>query len=158
MSYDTIIIVIDPIPNLASSIEQDTMCIHDTIALTATGADTYLWTATPVDATLVPQQTNSIINVSPTVTTIYDLAGTTGACTIHHTNTLNVKPGPTVTLSSSTNTICSESLVTLTAVGAVSYLWTATPADLTLVGQQTSPTINVNPTVTTQYCAKGTLL
>ncbi len=156
INRDTINIIVDDIPNLASSIEQDTMCIHDTITISATGTISYLWTANPADATLVPQQTDSIVNVSPTTTTTYTLNGSTGACTIQHTYTLNVKPGPTVTVNVSSNTICSASLVTLTAAGAVGYLWTATPADATLTGQENATTINVNPLVTTQYCAKGT--
>jgi hypothetical protein len=156
VNADTIAISVDPIPNLNSSIEQDTMCVHDTVTFTASGTDSFLWSALPSDVTLTGQETDNIINVSPDTTTVYTLSGTTGACTIDHVYTLNVKPGPTITVNESSDSICSKATITLTASGALAYQWTATPADATLTGQETASTINVNPENTTQYCAKGT--
>lgn len=48
-------------------------------------------------------------------------------------------------------TICEGESTSLTASGGISFLWSASPADASLSGQENNQTINVSPTETTTY-------
>ena len=52
---------------------------------------------------------------------------------------------------STDQTICHGDTTTLSAVGGVTYAWTSSPVDSSLLGQSTSSSISVSPEVTTTY-------
>ncbi len=90
-----------------------TICAGESVTLTASGADTYLWNT---------QETSASITVTQPGT--YSVVGTnacgTGGATIDITESL----GPTVTITPSGSTaLCPGQSVTLTAAGADTYLW-----------------------------------
>ncbi len=60
---------------------------------------------------------------------------------------INVKPTPKITITGAT-TVCAGNLVTLTASGADTYVWTG-------LGK-TGPTVTINPTATATYSVTGT--
>ncbi len=95
--------------------------------------------------------TGSNAVVSPTITTTYTLTGANATgCRNTRTVTLVVNPNPTLTATASPTNICSGAgtTVTLTASGAVSYLW--------LPGGMSGSTQSVSPTSTTIYTVVGT--
>jgi gliding motility-associated-like protein len=116
-----------------------TICEGESITLTVTGADTYLWGG---------GQTNPSITVSPNSQTTYSVTGTINDCDAVNSITINVNPLPTTTITpSATGPICNGASVTLTAGGADSYLWS---------NGSTSSSITVSPSSTTTYSLEGT--
>jgi gliding motility-associated-like protein len=88
--------------------------------------------------------------VSPTVTTVYTVTGTSGSCTDTKTISITVNNGPTVTVVSSPTVLCSASgsSATLTASGALSYTWNPSAV--------ISSSLVITPTVTSNYSVTGT--
>ncbi|MBL7910142.1 MAG: T9SS type A sorting domain-containing protein [Bacteroidia bacterium] len=131
--------VSSPVASVASS--NSVLCAGSSATLTVNGNSTsYFWNTSA---------TNSVIVVSPTVTTIYTVFGTNAitGCTITASITQNVSALPSLTTSSSNSLICIGNPVTLTASGATNYLWSTSA---------TGSAIVVNPTVTTTYTVTGT--
>lgn len=116
------------------------ICNGGTALFFGTGATSYTWL--PGNA-----NTNSLV-VTPSVTTTYTLTGTNAVgCKNNSVVTLTVNPTPTVSVSSSTNIVCSGTSATLTLNGAPNYL--------TLPGAQTGSSVVVSPTVGTTYTVTG---
>ena len=89
-------------------------------------------------------------NASPTTTTTYTLTATANGCTNQDQVTVTVGSPPTASVNSAT--ICSGQTATLTATPSApggTYLWSP--------GGQTTSTINVSPTSTTNYSVVYTL-
>lgn len=134
-------ILVNPLPAVNINPIFSTVCLSDSIILTAGGAATYTW---------VTGANTSTISVKPTVTvnTTYSVVGTsTAGCIASKTGTVAVK---TMTLSAYGNpvSICSGTSSTLTAIGSTSYSW--------MPGGLISNSIVVSPTVTTIYTVTGT--
>jgi len=121
-----------------------TICVGQSTSITTTTnvfGGTFLWNNS---------QTTSSINVTPIVTTTYNVLYTINGCLIIGSGTVTVNPVPTVSVSNST--ICSGESTTLTAVPSEpggSYNW----------GNNFSNTnsITVNPIATSNYSVIYTL-
>jgi gliding motility-associated-like protein len=124
--------------NLSLSVNEPTICSGQTATLTSTGATTYTWSNGSIG--------NSII-VSPATTTSFTVFGNNGACFGSTVTTVFVNPLPIVTVNSST--ICSGQTSSLTANGAIAYLWNT---------GSTSNLISVSPLSNTSYTVLGTSL
>ncbi len=135
---ETITLIVNPNPTISIT-GNTTVCLGGTVTLTANGADTYTWNTS---------SNNSSISVSPTTLTIYTVTGTSSltGCENNSTHTLNILSLPTVSIVSSTNTICEGSSVLLTGNGANTYSW-STSAVIN--------SISVSPTVSTTYTVYG---
>lgn len=128
---------VNPSPTISIS-GTTTACSGQTTTLTASGANTYTWTAGP---------TNAVYVVTPIGNTTYTVTGTnTFGCQNFSTKTINVNPSPTLNITGN-STVCAGQNTNLTASGAVSYTWNT--------GATTS-TIAVTPSVTTTYTVTGT--
>ena len=93
-----------------------TICEGESTTLSAAGASTYTWIPT--------NETTSVVQVSPNVTTIYTVTGTSNGCSANQTVTVTVNPTPQVSAGNDITT-CLGSEVTLTGSGtATSYVWT----------------------------------
>ena len=90
------------------------------IALTASGASSYIWSINAGSST-----TNSVI-VNPTTTTVYTVTGVdVNNCASTVTSTVAVYPAPaTVTVSPDSYTVCPYTPITFTTSGASTYTWT----------------------------------
>ncbi|MBS1651256.1 MAG: T9SS type A sorting domain-containing protein [Bacteroidetes bacterium] len=135
-----------------------TVCAGTSVTLSASGAGTYTWST--------GSNAGSII-VTPTTTTIYNVTGSSGACSATKTTTVNVGAGINVSISASSASLCTGQSATLSAFGASSYTWSTgsnlssivvTPLSsttYTLVGKTgacsgnttTAITVNTTPTV-----------
>ena len=118
-------------PSLTIAAPNNTICSGNSVTLTASGANTYSWNTGP---------TSTTINVSPSITTIYNVSGTNTAngCTSNLNKTITVNQTPTVSVSG--GAICPGNSFTFNPSGASTYTYSG--------GQVVSPTVTTNYTVT----------
>ncbi len=134
-STTTSVVFVNQLPPTSIFSSTNTICLGESVTLTANGADTYLW-----DNGLVLQS----ITESPTVTTGYTVVGSyTNGCS--STETVNVVVNsftPTIT---SPAAICKgDQLNVISSGGAIgSYTWS--------FGSTNFPQITVTPIITTIY-------
>ncbi len=123
------------------------ICIGESAVLTASGADYYIWSPSMgLDDTV-----GSTVIATPTVTTTYAVYGYIGCDTadgITDSVTITVLSYLVVSISASSSQIAISEQTTLTATGAMSYLW--------LPGGDTTASITVSPETTTTYTVIGT--
>ncbi len=118
----------------------NTICIGQTATLTALGALTYTWINSGANS--------STLSINPNVSTTYSLIAASNAsnCISSAAFQVTVYPLPTLTLTSSTPSVCSGGSIVLTAIGAQSYTWTGGILNGT----------PFQPSVTSSYSATGT--
>ncbi len=92
-----------PIPVISVTPANSTICLGDSVPLTASGASTYSWTpATGLSAT-----NTATVSASPASTQIYTISGSNGSCSGTTTATVNVNPLPVVNAGPDT-TVCDQ--------------------------------------------------
>ena len=123
-------------PNFNISVNTLTLCQGNTGQLNAIGANSYTWNT---------GSNSSSIVVSPSVSTNYTVTGSNGSCLSNTTVLVNVISTPSLTANN--QTVCPGGSATLTANGAISYIWNT--GALTNI-------IVVSPTVNTIYTFTGT--
>ncbi len=120
-------------------------CPGDSILLSASGAENYIWTP----ASGLNTTTGATVIAAPQTTTTYTVFGFIGCDTLDGISasvTIDMS-GPNVIISPHDPNILFGDSVTLTASGAFDYLW--------LHNNQTSPIITVAPSETTIYTVVG---
>lgn len=128
-------------PSVGITPSSNPICEGASSTLTASGADTYVWSP--------GGQTSTSIVVSPTATSSYSLTGTdVGGCSASTSVLLTVNPLPSISASASSYTVCSGNSITMNAAGGNSYSW--------LPGGITGSAVVVSPTVNTTYTVTGT--
>lgn len=147
LSFDEVI-VIAPCslnsPSLNVSASASTVCQGDPVTFSAAGADSYLWNTGDVGPLV-----NITVSPNAAFTTFYTVTGTntlTG-CTAQETITLTVNPSPLVYIFPSSPYVCSGSSATLTALGAMNYVWSNSTQGANIV---------VTPGSATTYSVIGT--
>jgi len=137
-------LVINPLPAMNITSTVNPLCQGTSSTLTATGASTYVWSG--------GLGTNPVINITPTVSTIYTVSGTTTAgCTASDTIAITVNPKPVVTASALPTNVCLGSSGTLTAnstVTGTTFSW--------MPGNLSGSSVTVTPTTATTYTVVGT--
>ncbi|WP_299113630.1 Ig-like domain-containing protein [uncultured Winogradskyella sp.] len=128
---DSVTITVNAIP-VADAGEDQTICQGETITLTASGGDAYLWNT---------GETTASIDVSPTSDTIYDVEVISNNCSSTDTVTVSVSEAPNLTVSDDVVLVEGES-TTLGVSGSDNYLWST---------GETTAFITVSPMVTTTY-------
>jgi PKD repeat protein len=122
-------ITVYAVPNVDAGINR-TICSGESVALTATGANSFVWSTS---------QTTASITVSPLATTLYSVTGTSNGCSAIDDVVVTVNQSPVVNLPQ-TVTLCVGNSVTLNAGNAGStYLWST---------QETTQTITVSTAAT----------
>ena len=127
--------------------DDQSICVGDTITLTATEGDTYEWST---------GETTQSITVSPTTDINYSVTATKGSCTATddvfvEVNRLRVSAGEDQVICTDgggDTTSFAKNAVTLTASPGETYLWST---------GETTRSITVAPTVTTSYSVTVTL-
>lgn len=128
---DEVTVFVNPIPNVVAS-DDETINLGEYVTLSATGADSYLWS----NGATLPN-----IAVSPQETTIYSVTGYINNCsniaqvTVNVTNTVSAYAGKDMI-------ICSGETQTLIADGGETYLWST---------GETTKSIDVTPNEDTTY-------
>ncbi|MBA2612877.1 MAG: T9SS type A sorting domain-containing protein [Bacteroidetes bacterium] len=137
----TFSVIINPGPLVTINTSSNFICAGQNVTLTAQGAVTYTWSN---------GSNNSSVILTPTLTSTYSVTGTsTIGCNTTIPQLISVGTSPTISIISSSNTICSGNNVTLNATGAANYTWST--------GSNNSQII-VNPLVNTTYTLIGTSL
>ncbi|WP_460218933.1 T9SS type A sorting domain-containing protein [Psychroserpens sp. MEBiC05023] len=131
-STDSVIVTVNEIPNVDAG-EDVTIFIGESATLTATGADSYLWST---------GETTQSITVNPTLSTSYSVTGTTNNCESSDTVTVFLQDDSVNANAGADTEICIGETTTLTATGGTTYLWST---------GETTPSISVSPTITTTY-------
>jgi gliding motility-associated-like protein len=135
--------IVNPSPVI--TVNNATICEGDVATLTATSSitgTTYNWST---------GATTNSINVSPTVTTTYNVTGTASGQTGTASATVTVNPKPVITATANPTSICVGSNATVSAtstVGGTTYSWNQ--------GLGTGQSHTVSPTTTTTYTVTGT--
>ncbi|WP_400078905.1 T9SS type A sorting domain-containing protein [Winogradskyella sp. R77965] len=117
---------------VANAGEDQIICNGDTITLTATGGETYLWST---------GETTEAINVTPSAETIYEVEVTSNNCSSTDSVTISVNEIPNITVSDDIAILIGSSAV-LTVSGSDNYEWST---------GETTESITVSPDVTTSY-------
>jgi len=143
---DSVTITVNPSPNISVTSTADTICSGASVTLTATGATSYLWSP--------GGQTTNAITISPTSTTTYNVAGTTGGCSDNGFITIYVMNLPTIANATYTpsTTICQGTTVVFdgtSSTNASTYSWSF---------PQGNPSISssANPFETVSFGSPGT--
>lgn len=124
-----------PVLNIAGN---NSICRGNSTTLVASGASSYSWNIGANTASL---------QVSPFVTSVYTLIGTSGSgCSASLVYTVTVNNPSAITANSSSQLICLGETATITASGANTYNWGP--------GINGNPII-VSPTLTTSYTVTG---
>lgn len=122
------------------------ICEGDVVNYDATGStfqDTLLWSFPITPTTSNNVMETVLYNTAGTYRTYLEVVG--GGCSNYKVDSVDiiVNPAPAPSVTSTADTVCSGNAVNLFATGGGTYLWTPS--------NQTTPAINVNPTVTTTY-------
>lgn len=133
---DSVTITVNPIP-VADAGEDQAICEGETITLTASGGDSYLWSN---------GETTASIDVSPSSDTIYDVEVTSNNCSSTDSVTVIVNEAPDITVSDDVVLVEGNS-TTLGVNGSDNYLWST---------GETTAFITVSPLVTTLYTVTST--
>lgn len=130
---------VNPTPTV--TVNNASICSGGSATLTATGAASYAWSPS---ATL-SSATGSVVVANPTSTQIYNIIGTTGACSVAVSSTVSVISSPTLSVNSAS--ICAGNTAILTASGVSTYTWTSPVSN--------NASVSVSPTSTTVYTVSG---
>jgi uncharacterized repeat protein (TIGR03803 family) len=140
-TVNTYIISNGSTPSVVSITGLGTICNGASTTLTGSGAVSYVWAS--------GGETTTAIVVSPTSNpTTYTVTGTdANSCVNSKTISVTVNGTPTVSITGNA-VICNGTNTTLTASGAVSYVWAS--------GGQSTTAIVVSPTTGVTYTVTGT--
>ncbi len=133
---DTVTVTVNELP-IAEAGDDQTICEGDTVTLTASGGNEYLWST---------GETTASISVAPTSDTLYSVEVTTNGCSSTDDVNVFVNPFPNITVSNDV-TIMDGETTTLTVSGSDNYLWST---------GETTESIEVTPSVTTTYTVTST--
>ncbi|MCW3086126.1 MAG: hypothetical protein JWP12_3492 [Bacteroidetes bacterium] len=137
--FSTAVATVTVNPATIITVNSPALCSGQTANLSASGADSYTWSAGPTPTGA------GTADVSPATTTSYTVTGTAAGCSGTAVATVTVNPLPVITINP--DTICAGESGTLTAAGAATYVWNT--------GAITNP-LTVSPSVTTTYTVTGT--
>lgn len=117
---DTVTVIVLPTPAVSIETSATIICVGDSITLSATGADSYVWTNdSGINLTC---DTCSTIEASLLGNTIFTVTGSNGNCSSIANVTLEVVPAVVASIAGDT-TLCLGETVQLTASGGSSYNW-----------------------------------
>ncbi|MFN4122374.1 MAG: PKD domain-containing protein [Flavobacteriales bacterium] len=150
-STQTVQVTVNPLPSIEVSASTSSICVGESITLTASGADTYTW----LPAAGLSSTSGASVSASPATTTTYQVIGQTGNCSSNQSIQIIVNQNPIVSVSPPQATICAGSSVTLTASGADSFTWAPAAGLSTSSGSQTVATPNQTTTYTVEGVSNG---
>jgi hypothetical protein len=128
-----------PTPSITLASSSPSVCSGNTVALSASGAQSCTW---------MPGGVGNTVIVTPPGTQTYVVLIYDGTCTTQSSLGQTVVPAGTISVMSNTNNVCSGTSMTLTASGAASYSWS---------NGMTNSVIVVSPSVNTTYSVIGFL-
>jgi gliding motility-associated-like protein len=126
-------------PNIAITASINPICNGEISTLTATGANSYIWST---------GEENSNININPNNTTTYTVTGTDQyGCTSSSDINILVGSNPILSINASKAEICEGDSSIITVFGGTNYLWST---------NETTDSIIVKPTTSSTYSVTAT--
>jgi len=149
-AIDSVDVTVHPLPVFTATPTKSSICLNDTLRLSASGGDTYTWT----DAGGQPLGNTSSILVTPDASTDYKVTVGDDICLLSQSFDLpvTVRPLPTLSISSSNPIDCTRGQTTLSVTGALRYQWLSEPGITDLNSSQPV----VDPLQSTMFYVKGT--
>ena len=124
------------------------ICVGDITELTASGANTYLWTPpTGLSSTIL-----DIIDANPIITTLYTITGTSLGCFSTEDILVTVHPNPVLIIDPDATSFCAGDQDTIIVSGADTYSWGPSTGLDTNVGD----TVIASPNTSQIYTVTGT--
>jgi gliding motility-associated-like protein len=145
----TVTITVNPYPNVSVSPPTFTMCEGESKDFTAAGADSYVWS----QGIGLNTTTGATVIADPSITTTYEVVGSSLGCNDTTNVVLTVNLVPVVQLSNDT-TICSGDAAPLIASGANTYAWSPS----TDLSSATGASVTATPMSTVTYTVTGSSL
>ena len=134
---NTVTVNVNDLPTVTATASANTICKGDAVKLNGGGASTYTW-----DNGVIDDQ-----NFSPVITATYTVMGTdVNTCKSTATVMVTVNKLPTVTASTSKNTICKGDSIKLNGGGALSFTW----------DKNVNDDVVFIPSITDSYTVTGT--
>ncbi len=141
-STQTVAVNVNPLPTIGLSAAPPSLCTGQTTVITASGANTYTWSANAGGGTV------TTVTITPAATDTYTITATdVNGCVNTNTITVAVGSGATIGIAAATNTVCSGQSVVLNGSGATNYTWTP--------GNMTTTSVTVTPGGNTTYTLVG---
>jgi len=149
ISVDSVIIEVNPIPDVSASASVESICLGDSSQLSVIGADSFTWSPSIGLNTVI----GASVTASPNTTTTYTVIGTTNGCSSVDTITIEVVSFPIIDISSDNSSLCIGDSAIITASGADSYVWSPAIGLNSISGA----TVIANPASTTTYTVTGSI-
>lgn len=147
-NIDSVFVTVFNPPQIQLTPVNNWICNGTSTMLNASGGFTYIWS--PIST--LSTSTGASVTASPTVTTTYTVTGVDiNGCAANATAQIIVYPPP-VTFSQPNPAICRGDSTTITASGALTYVW----APLTGLSSGSGNTVTVFPSFNTTYTIIGT--
>ena len=120
-AQDSVTITVNPIPAFAVNPQDTSVCLGDSIILTASGGDIYKWQP----GEYISDPSSAAPTIIPVSDIIYSVIVTNSVCKMSDTlnTSIIVNEVPNVTLAKSNDVDCLTPQATLTARGGVQYTW-----------------------------------
>jgi len=117
----TVVVTVNPQPVFGITPATASICIGDTVTVTASGGDIYSWS--PTSGVTDPTAPSTVL--SPQATTNYQVSITNSTCKVTDTvqALITVSTKPVVTISKSNDLDCFVGQATLQATGGSQYTW-----------------------------------
>lgn len=120
----TMTVTVNQTPSVDVTPAAIAFCDDDSTQLTASGADTYVWSP----ATGLNNTTGATVTANPTATTVYSVVGTTLGCEDDASATVTIYPNPVVDFAADVTEGCVPLCVAFTnnstiATGTMTYYW-----------------------------------
>jgi len=110
----SVLVTVNPLPTITITNSASTICVRDSVTLTASGANTYNWNKGVTNG----------VSFKPTLSDSYTVTATdTNSCVNTKSITINVNQLPTITAIASPAVICAGKNTTLSALGGINYTW-----------------------------------
>jgi len=131
-------VIVNPLPTIV--VTNPTVCVNQTINLSATGGTAYTWTGP--NSYSSPLQNPSITNASTVMAGAYNVTVTSAqGCTASATSTVSVFALPTPAIIS--NTPCVGATLSFTGSGGANYSWTGPNGFTSLSQNPTIPNVSL---------------
>lgn len=151
VNYDTVNIVVNPLPIITLSMTGDSVCKLDTTTITAAGAVDYAWD----NISGLSAYNQATVQAFPTLTTTYVVYGTdANGCINSNDTTVTVLVLPDIDVQPGFGEICVGESETITAQTYYSYTWSPL-ANLVLDGNN-NDSVLASPVDTTVYLVTAT--
>lgn len=142
----TATVTVNPLPNITITPQNPSICLGQSIVLTASGANNYVWTPNNTLNT----NTGAVVTAMPTATTTYTVTGTNAfGCSGSAQTTVSVLPNPTTPVIQGVNNVCTTDppqIVTYTISNCdpnLTYTWQFLPNGIATIVSNNNCSVNI---------------